>query len=159
MRALLDHPSIQLGLRVLDGGKDLAGEELAPQRLVSPFDLARRGRRSWRGQEVLSAVLPADPVEQHLPRPQPEAAREHLAVNRQDLPGNHTHACVGGRPSALTPDKLAVARQMHASRQHTMEAIAEVVGVSRATLYRHLDNTQAPPAKPTGRSKKPAKKT
>jgi DNA invertase Pin-like site-specific DNA recombinase len=42
----------------------------------------------------------------------------------------------GGRPPALTPDNLAVARQMHASRQHTMEAIAKVVGVSRATLYR-----------------------
>ena len=38
----------------------------------------------------------------------------------------------------LVGDKLAVARQMHASRQHSMQAIADVVGVSRATLYRHL---------------------
>lgn len=50
---------------------------------------------------------------------------------------------IGGRPPALTPDKLAVAQQLHASRQHTMQAIAEVVGVSRATLYRHL--AQPPP--------------
>ncbi len=32
---------------------------------------------------------------------------------------------VGGRPIVPTPDKLAVARQ------HTIEAIAKVVGVSR----------------------------
>jgi DNA invertase Pin-like site-specific DNA recombinase len=63
---------------------------------------------------------------------------------------------VGGRPRALTPDKLAVARQMHASRKHTMDAIAKVVGVSRATLYRHLDNNQPSPA--TTRPRKATKK-
>jgi Resolvase, N terminal domain/Helix-turn-helix domain of resolvase len=53
---------------------------------------------------------------------------------------------IGGRPPALTPDKLAIAQQMHASREHTMEAIAKVVGVSRATLYRHL--LAEPPSPP-----------
>ena len=62
---------------------------------------------------------------------------------------------IGGRPPALTPDKLAVARQMHASRQHTMEAIAEVVGVSRATLYRHLAEPPPPPQKPARPRKSP----
>lgn len=62
---------------------------------------------------------------------------------------------IGGRPPALTPDKLAVARQLYASRQHTMEAIAEVVGVSRATLYRHIGHNPTPQV--IGRSKKPAK--
>ncbi len=37
----------------------------------------------------------------------------------------------GGRPSVMTPAKLAVARDMYASREHT---IAAVVGVSRASL-------------------------
>ena len=46
---------------------------------------------------------------------------------------------VGGRPRVLDNDKLAIARQMHHSRQHTMATIAKVVGVSRTTLYRHLD--------------------
>ncbi|MEV8510789.1 recombinase family protein [Dactylosporangium sp. NPDC051484] len=45
----------------------------------------------------------------------------------------------GGRRPVMTPDKLAVARQMYDSKQHTIEAIAKVVGVSRATLYRHLE--------------------
>lgn len=45
---------------------------------------------------------------------------------------------VGGRRRALTPAKLAQARRMRASGEHTMGEIAEVVGVSPATLYRHL---------------------
>lgn len=44
----------------------------------------------------------------------------------------------GGRPSAMTPAKLEVARQMHSSKQHTMATIASTVGVGRATLYRAL---------------------
>jgi len=38
----------------------------------------------------------------------------------------------------MTPAKLEVAREMYASRQHTIAAIAAVVGASRATLYRTL---------------------
>jgi DNA invertase Pin-like site-specific DNA recombinase len=44
----------------------------------------------------------------------------------------------GGRPRAMTPEKLAVARQMYEGRGHTLAAIGAVVGVSRSTLYRHL---------------------
>lgn len=44
----------------------------------------------------------------------------------------------GGRPSVLPPAKLAVAQQMYASKQYTIAAIAQVLGVSRASLYRHL---------------------
>jgi DNA invertase Pin-like site-specific DNA recombinase len=51
----------------------------------------------------------------------------------------------GGRPRALTPDKLVIAQQMHATRNHTMQAIADVVGVSRATLYRHLNDAETAP--------------
>jgi DNA invertase Pin-like site-specific DNA recombinase len=46
---------------------------------------------------------------------------------------------VGGRPPVMTPEKLAVARQMHASGEHTVTAIATTIGVSRKTVYRHLD--------------------
>jgi len=38
----------------------------------------------------------------------------------------------------MTPDKVAVARRMYDSGEHTVAAIAEVVGVSRASVYRHL---------------------
>jgi DNA invertase Pin-like site-specific DNA recombinase len=45
---------------------------------------------------------------------------------------------VGGRPPTMTPEKVTVARQMYASREHTVEAIARTLGVSRKTIYRHL---------------------
>jgi DNA-binding MarR family transcriptional regulator len=38
----------------------------------------------------------------------------------------------------MTPDKLAVARQLYDSKEHTLEAIAATIEVSRSTLYRHL---------------------
>src|SRR5664280_629709 len=46
---------------------------------------------------------------------------------------------VGGRPPVMTPDKVKVARQMYDSREHTVEAIAKTLGVSRKTVYRHLE--------------------
>lgn len=45
----------------------------------------------------------------------------------------------GGRRAVMTPEKAAVARQMYDSRQHTVDAIAKVLGVSRATIYRTLE--------------------
>jgi DNA invertase Pin-like site-specific DNA recombinase len=45
---------------------------------------------------------------------------------------------VGGRPTVMTPEKLDVIKTMHSSRKYSMAAIASAVGVSRATLYRHL---------------------
>jgi DNA invertase Pin-like site-specific DNA recombinase len=45
---------------------------------------------------------------------------------------------VGGRPAVLKGEKLDAARQMYESRRYTVAAIARTVGVSRATLYRHL---------------------
>ena len=44
----------------------------------------------------------------------------------------------GGRPPALTGAKLEHARALRDAGQHTTTAIAEIVGVSRATLYRAL---------------------
>jgi len=46
---------------------------------------------------------------------------------------------VGGRPTVMTDDKLATAQRMYDSKQFSLAAIARVVGVSRASLYRHLD--------------------
>jgi DNA invertase Pin-like site-specific DNA recombinase len=76
-----------------------------------------------------------------------------LAEFERDLTRERTHAGLaaarargrkGGRPSVMTPDKLAAAREMYASGEHTVAAIAAVVGVSRASVYRHL----APPGPP-----------
>ena len=44
----------------------------------------------------------------------------------------------GGRPSVWTPEKLATARAMYESGQHDVSAIARVLGMSRASVYRGL---------------------
>lgn len=41
---------------------------------------------------------------------------------------------VGGRPRTLIPDQVATARQPYDRRDMTMAQIAEVLGVSRATV-------------------------
>ncbi len=48
----------------------------------------------------------------------------------------------GGRPSVMTPHKVQVAKEMYRSGQYTVAAIATTLGVSRASIYRHLDITR-----------------
>jgi DNA invertase Pin-like site-specific DNA recombinase len=47
----------------------------------------------------------------------------------------------GGRPSVMTAHKARVAQEMYRSGQYTVSAIAQTLGISRASLYRHLDST------------------
>jgi DNA invertase Pin-like site-specific DNA recombinase len=44
----------------------------------------------------------------------------------------------GGRPSVLSGHKLQVAEEMYRSGQSSVAAIATTLGVSRASVYRHL---------------------
>jgi predicted transcriptional regulator YheO len=43
----------------------------------------------------------------------------------------------------LTGQKLQVAQEMHASGQYTVAATAKTLGVSRASIYRHLTRTSS----------------
>lgn len=47
----------------------------------------------------------------------------------------------GGRKPSLSPKKVQVARQMYAQGDSTVAEIAKVLGVSRATIYRHMEAT------------------
>ncbi len=49
----------------------------------------------------------------------------------------------GGRPRKMTPEKVAVARQRCDSQQYTVEQIAQTLGVTRGTVYAHLDRSAA----------------
>ena len=51
---------------------------------------------------------------------------------------------VGGRPSVMTPEKIQVARDLYQARDLTVEEIAKTIGVSRKTVYRHLNEPTTP---------------
>jgi DNA invertase Pin-like site-specific DNA recombinase len=57
------------------------------------------------------------------------------------LAAARAHGRHGGRPSVMTTHKLQVARDMHRSGQYTVATIAKTLGVSRASIYRHLTNS------------------
>lgn len=48
----------------------------------------------------------------------------------------------GGRKPSLSPKKIEVARKMYADGDSTVAEIARVLGVSRATIYRHLGDVR-----------------
>lgn len=50
---------------------------------------------------------------------------------------------VGGRKPKMTQEKAALARKLYDSKEHTLEFIADQLGVSRTTLYRHLGKVDA----------------
>lgn len=55
----------------------------------------------------------------------------------------------GGRPPALDAGRLALARTLRADPATSVAAICRTLGVSRATLYRHLGHRPTPtPASP-----------
>jgi DNA invertase Pin-like site-specific DNA recombinase len=59
-------------------------------------------------------------------------------ATREGLAPARARGRVGGRPTVMTPAKLAVARQLLDSGQHTVTEVAATIGVGRGTLYRHL---------------------
>jgi DNA invertase Pin-like site-specific DNA recombinase len=84
-----------------------------------------------------------------------------LAEFERELIGERTRAGLeaarargrrGGRPTVMTPDKVATARQMYDSKGFTVEAIARVVGVSRASIYRHLTGSTSQPVDVDGKA-------
>lgn len=52
---------------------------------------------------------------------------------------------LGGRKPSLTPRKVQLAQQMYDAGDSTVAEIAHVLGVSRATIYRHLSTGRSTP--------------
>ncbi|MFJ5597093.1 TetR family transcriptional regulator [Micromonospora parva] len=77
-----------------------------------------------------AAVRPADPAAAALaPASRPDAAPGGGTAARRRRPG---------RPPALGREQVEAARRMHEAGTHSVDAIATALGVSRATVYRHL---------------------
>ncbi|MFI6781361.1 TetR family transcriptional regulator [Micromonospora sp. NPDC050276] len=89
------------------------------------------------GVRRLLAPLPADAAANPSPttvipapaRETPDGATPPGAASRRRRPG---------RPRALDREQVEAARRMHAAGTHSVDAIAAELGVSRATVYRHL---------------------
>lgn len=79
---------------------------------------------------VMFADLPTEML-----RPAVLAGVERLLGERPAAPASPRGR---GRPAAMSPEAIGTARRMHASGEHTAAEIARTLGVSRATLYRHL---------------------
>jgi DNA invertase Pin-like site-specific DNA recombinase len=47
-----------------------------------------------------------------------------------------------GRPAVITDPKIRLAREMYASRQYTVAAIARTLGSAGASIYRHLGDLE-----------------
>ena len=114
---VVDHPLVELGLRMRQVHERAVGAELGAQRPVETLDLPGGRGRAGLGQQMLDPVLAADPVEQHLDRRDVEPTGEHLAVVGQDLPRQPI-----GR--ATTPPVPSQTR-WDDSRDHQMRADTE----------------------------------
>jgi DNA invertase Pin-like site-specific DNA recombinase len=62
----------------------------------------------------------------------------------------------GGRKVKLSPGQVAHARQLYEARQHTVQQIADLLGVDRRTIYRSLEReSKSVTAPPGGQSVTP----
>ena len=67
-----------------------------------------------------------------------ENTYEGLAAARARARGR-----VGGRKPSLSPDQRILARQLYDAKEHTVQQIADMFGVSRHTIYRALEQDAA----------------
>lgn len=101
--------------------------------------LADRGIGFRSLQESIDTTTPAGKLVFHLFAALAEFERDIIRERTvAGLAAARARGRAGGRPPVMTPEKIDVARTMYATRQHTLAKIAQTVGVSRATLYRHL---------------------
>jgi DNA invertase Pin-like site-specific DNA recombinase len=92
--------------------------------------------------ETIDTTTPAARLQLHIFGPLAEFEREIIReCTRAGRAAARARGRLGGRPSLVSAEKLAAAEAMRA-RQHSMREIAAALGVSRATLYRHLATSE-----------------
>ncbi|WP_433532755.1 TetR family transcriptional regulator [Micromonospora sp. CA-263727] len=101
------------------------------------------GRRE-RVRAVQAIAMCSDPVVFLMEVPAPVLRDDMLEGVRRlllDDPPRATGRRRPGRPPALSPEQVRTARRMHLAGTHSADEIAASFGVSRATVYRHLDQS------------------
>ena len=90
-------------------------------------------------QESLDTTTPGGKLIFHIFGALAEFERDLIRQRtRAGLAAARARGRTAGRPPSMTPTKRALARQLYESRQHTLAEIARTLGVSRASIYRHL---------------------
>jgi DNA invertase Pin-like site-specific DNA recombinase len=109
--------------------------------------LAERGVGFRSLQESIDTTTPGGRLVFHVFAALAEFERDLIRERtRAGLEAARARGRNGGRPSVMTAEKLRVARELYDAREHTTAQIAAVLGVSRATLYRHLAPATPTPA-------------
>jgi Resolvase, N terminal domain/Helix-turn-helix domain of resolvase len=123
----------------------LGGTPLSPNRACV---LTRQGTRDgvvgFRSlQEAIDTTTPGGKLVFHvfaaLAEFERDLIRERTAAGLAAARARGRH---GGRPSVMTVHKAQVAQEMYRSWKYTVATIAKTLGVSRASIYRHLTNTR-----------------
>jgi hypothetical protein len=86
-------------------------------------------------EQVLDQLRPGDTLAES----ERDLIRERTAAG---LAAVRVRGRRGGRPSVMTAHKLRLAQEMYRSGQYTVTAIASTLGVSRASVYRHLGDLE-----------------
>ena len=88
--------------------------------------------------EQLDTTTPGGRLVFHVFAALAEFIRELIVEGtREGLDAARARGRVGGRPLVMTPEKLAAARAL--LPDNSISAIARIVGVSRGTIYAHMD--------------------
>ena len=58
---------------------------------------------------------------------------------RAGLQAARARGCKGGRPKVLNKDKQALAVKLYDEKQHTVDQICEMMGISKPTLYKYIE--------------------
>lgn len=117
-----------------------AAAPLPPDATVGPHADATVGARADLAAGLrATTTVAASARETPAPRTARDAAPNTTAATPAGATGGAAHRRRRpGRPPALGREQVEAARRMHAAGTHSVDAIAAALGVSRATVYRHL---------------------
>ncbi|OWY31954.1 recombinase family protein [Herbaspirillum aquaticum] len=110
--------------------------------LVERLEAAKVGLRSL--QENIDTTSSGGKLVFHLFGALAEFERNLIRERTQaGLRAARARGRMGGRPKRLDPAKLALALKLHRERNHTVEEICKMMGISKSTLYNYLDKADS----------------
>ncbi len=94
-------------------------------------------------QEAIDTTTPAGKLTFHIFAALAEFERDMIRERtRAGLAAAHKRGVAIGRPRALTPEQILIAKAMTADPSISIRQVAEQFGIHRSTLYRHLNARQ-----------------